>query len=71
MALDHLDELQKAEKYPIRLSLSTSFTVYGRISVHSSWRIGTCMRQQTMPALVQIMAFISVGAKALSEPMLG
>ena len=27
MAKGHLDELQKAEKYPIRLSLQTSFTV--------------------------------------------
>ena len=28
MALGHLDELQRAEKYPIRWSLSTGFTVY-------------------------------------------
>ena len=27
MALGHLDELQKAEKYPIRWSLQTGFTV--------------------------------------------
>ena len=28
MALGHLDELQMAEKYPIRWSLKTGFTVY-------------------------------------------
>ena len=28
MALGHLDELQKADKYPIGRSLSTGFTVF-------------------------------------------
>ena len=58
MAKGHLDELQKAEKYPIMWSLQTGFTVL--------WTVGMWSEKDSAIGLYK--GLVLVDAKALSFP---
>ena len=74
MALGHLDELQKAEKYPIRWSLYTGFTGTSNVSCfhcHISWhnklrRIYASVNS----VIIQVLVFHMFQAEPLSESLL-
>ena len=73
----HLDELQKAEKYPIRWSLYTGFTGTSNVERHvftvTVAGITSCdayMRQLTRSSLIEVLVFHMFQAEPLSESLL-